>query len=253
MAELVVSNKQYVYLKIPTKYIALYHKLMNLMVKLGEDMLKDCKADCASRNVEITKCFNMFNAALFARELGKTKHEETYIKFLTAKLNQIQLDDIVSNFTITLEDGTTGYVDCSKNPPVIYVDPEEEVVENAPIIYGVIKPSSYAGYTDYNEYAQDHIHIDSLINPIKRSLKKGNYSYECVLNESKLMFVALIPTTMSASVKIDDGFGNKVVFGSSGTWFSNGNVKLNLDGVEYSVFGELYPISGNIKFYIDVV
>ena len=50
MADLVITNKQYVYLKIPTKYICIYHKLCELMVDFGEDMLKDCKADCTSRN-----------------------------------------------------------------------------------------------------------------------------------------------------------------------------------------------------------
>ena len=42
MADLVITNKQYIYLKIPTKYICIYHQLCELMVDFGEDMLKDC-------------------------------------------------------------------------------------------------------------------------------------------------------------------------------------------------------------------
>ena len=162
MADLVITNKQYIYLKIPTKYICIYHQLCELMVDFGEDMLKDCKADCTSRNIEVQKCFNMFNAALLARELGKTKHEETLIKYIKAKLKAINCKSCKETFTIQLEQGLTGYVDCNKGNPIIRIDPDELLHKNKSI-YVVVKPNSYLGYNDYQEYARQQIITENII------------------------------------------------------------------------------------------
>ena len=252
MADLVITNKQYIYLKIPTKYICIYHQLCELMVDFGEDMLKDCKADCASRNVEVQKCFNMFNAALLARELGKTKHEETLIKYIKAKLKSIDCKSCKETFTIQLEQGLTGYVDCNKGNPIIRIDPDEPLHKNNSI-YVVVKPNSYLGYNDYQEYARQQIINENIIVKETLDISSGTSDYNCDLTDSKLIFAVLIPIEKACDVKVDDGFGGKVQFGSSNTWYSNGNVSIELDGIEYQVFGELYPIAGNVKFYVTVV
>lgn len=255
MAALVVTEKEYVYLKIPTKYIAIYHQICELMVDFGEDMLKDCKADCANKNVEIQKCFNMFNAALMAHSLGKTKHEETLIKYLKAKLKQFK-HDTCSNFTIMLDDGVTGYVDCTQDPPVIYIDPEENPDDPDPeedektAICLVVRPSDFIDFRNYQDYAERQIVESNIISSSEINLSRVSEFYETELDEPKLMFVVLIPTDANKAVKLDDGFGDKVEFGSSDLWYSNGDVSLTYNGIVYRVYGELYTISSNVKYYI---
>ena len=87
----------------------------------------------------------------------------------------------------------------------------------------------------------------------KLDISSGTSDYDCDLTDPKLIFAVLIPIEKACDVKVDDGFGGQVQFGSSNTWYSNGNVSIELDGIEYQVFGELYPIAGNVKFYVTIV
>ena len=80
---------EYVYVTIPAEYICVYHRILAMLADYGEDMLKDCKASCTEKNSNVIDCFNMFNAAVAARKLGKDKLAETLIKYIKAKINQI--------------------------------------------------------------------------------------------------------------------------------------------------------------------
>lgn len=89
MNDLVKIEPEYVYVTIPAEYVCVYHRILELMADYGEDMLKDCKANCTARNSNVIECFNMFNAAVAARKIEKTKLAETIIKYVKVKLNQI--------------------------------------------------------------------------------------------------------------------------------------------------------------------
>lgn len=89
MNNLIPIEPEYVYITIPAEYICVYHRIMAMLADYGEDMLKDCKATCTDRNSGVIECFNMFNAAVAARKLGKYKLAETLIKYIKAKINQI--------------------------------------------------------------------------------------------------------------------------------------------------------------------
>ena len=89
MSELVKIEPEYVYVTIPAEYICVYHRILAMMADYGEDMLKDCKASCTDKNSGVIECFNMFNAAVAARKLGKDKLAETLIVYIKAKINQI--------------------------------------------------------------------------------------------------------------------------------------------------------------------
>lgn len=91
---------EYVYVTIPSEYVCVYHRILAMLADYGEEMLKDCKASCTERNSGVIECFNMFNAAVAARHLGKEKLAETLIKYIKAKINQIYKG----------KDNSTGYV-----------------------------------------------------------------------------------------------------------------------------------------------
>lgn len=89
MSALVPVEPEYIYVTIPAEYICVYHRILAMLADYGEEMLKDCKASCTDRNSGVIECFNMFNAAVAARKLGKDKLAETLIKYIKAKINQI--------------------------------------------------------------------------------------------------------------------------------------------------------------------
>lgn len=102
MGKLVELNIEYIYATIPSKYVVTYQSILMMFAELGEDMLKDCKASCKDRNSNILECFNMFNAAIAAYNLGKLKLADTIIKYINAKIEKlgIHLND---NFILNID------------------------------------------------------------------------------------------------------------------------------------------------------
>lgn len=90
-----VNNSEYIYLTVPIDYEDVYKTLLILLADYGEDMLKDCKASCTNKNRDVIDCFNMFNAAIAARELGKDKLAETIIKYIKAKIKVMYGVDVL--------------------------------------------------------------------------------------------------------------------------------------------------------------
>lgn len=148
---------EYIYVTIPAEYICVYHRILAMLADYGEDMLKDCKASCTDRNSGVIECFNMFNAAVAARKLGKEKLAETLIKYIKAKINQIyQNKDNSTSFVFPIDE--TGqlkaFVSCGERPKFeisaddgilyehkfnngfdehFYLGPEDESHESSPI------------------------------------------------------------------------------------------------------------------------
>ena len=121
---------EYVYVTIPAEYICVYHRILAMLADYGEDMLKDCKASCTDRNSNVIECFNMFNAAVAARKLGKDKLAETLIKYIKAKINQIyQGYDNSTSFVFPIDE--TGhlkaFVSCGERPR-FDINPEDMVL-----------------------------------------------------------------------------------------------------------------------------
>ena len=127
MSELIQIEPEYVYITIPAEYICVYHRILAMLADYGEDMLKDCKASCTDRNSNVIDCFNMFNAAVAARKLGKDKLAETLIKYIKAKINQMYRG--VNNSTSFVfpvdENGQLkAFVSCNERP-MFYINPED--------------------------------------------------------------------------------------------------------------------------------
>lgn len=117
--KLVQIEPEYIYVTVPAEYICVYHRILAMLADFGEDMLKDCKASCTDRNSGVIECFNMFNAAVAARKLGKDKLAETLIKYIKAKINQIYggVDNSTSFVFPVDEDGhLKAFVSCGERP-----------------------------------------------------------------------------------------------------------------------------------------
>lgn len=76
----------YIYLKVPAKWKYVYDLLLRKMAELSEDLLKDCNASCNGTNKEYISCWNMFQAACSAYEIGEKRKAEVLIQFITTKL-----------------------------------------------------------------------------------------------------------------------------------------------------------------------
>lgn len=127
MSELIQVEPEYVYVTIPAEYICVYHRILAMLADYGEDMLKDCKASCTDRNSNVIDCFNMFNAAVAARKLGKDKLAETLIKYIKAKINQMCRGvDNSTNFVFPVDENgqLKAFVSCNERP-MFYINPED--------------------------------------------------------------------------------------------------------------------------------
>lgn len=119
MSHLVQIEPEYIYVTIPAEYICVYHRILAMLADYGEDMLKDCKASCTDKNSGVIECFNMFNAAVAARKLGKTKLAETLIKYIKAKINQIYGGkDNSTSFVFPVDENgqLKAFVSCGERP-----------------------------------------------------------------------------------------------------------------------------------------
>ena len=127
MSDLIQVEPEYVYVTIPAEYICVYHRILAMLADYGEDMLKDCKASCTDRNSNVIDCFNMFNAAVAARKLGRDKLAETLIKYIKAKINQMYRGvDNSTSFVFPVDENgqLKAFVSCNERP-MFYINPED--------------------------------------------------------------------------------------------------------------------------------
>lgn len=119
MSNLKEVEFEYIYVTIPAEYICVYHRILAMLADYGEDMLKDCKAACKDRNSGVIECFNMFNAAVAARKLGKQSLADVLIKYIKTKINQIYKGkDNSTDFVFPVDENgqLKAFVSCGERP-----------------------------------------------------------------------------------------------------------------------------------------
>lgn len=119
MSNFIDINPEYIYITIPAEYICVYHRILAMLADYGEDMLNDCKAACKDRNSNIIECFNMFNAAVAARKLGKTSLANTLINYVKATLEQLYGgNDNSTSFVFPIDENgqIKAFVSCGERP-----------------------------------------------------------------------------------------------------------------------------------------
>lgn len=99
----------YVYISVPKEYIDTYYQILVMLADFGVDMLKDCKAACTDKNSDVIDCFNMFNSAVAAYNLGRTKLANLLINYIDAKIKQIYKNGHVEDIDVTDIDYTKCY------------------------------------------------------------------------------------------------------------------------------------------------
>lgn len=95
----------YIYLVVPAKYECVYTKLLVKMSDLGVDLLKDCASTCRGLNRQVLNCWNMFQAACCAYEVGEYKKADLLINYVNASLNFACTDKqspAISNFKVNV-------------------------------------------------------------------------------------------------------------------------------------------------------
>lgn len=104
----------YIYLTVPEKYNCVYKNILVRLADLGINIIEDCTATCRGKNRHVINCWNMFQAACAAHELGEIKRANLLINYIIGQLK----------------------FECSK----IYPDEEEEEAE-------VVKYASLSGFS----------------------------------------------------------------------------------------------------------
>ena len=130
MSELIQVEPEYIYVTVPAEYICVYHRILAMMADYGEEMLKNCKASCTDKNNNVIECFNMFNAAVSARKLGKSKLAETIIKYVKTKINQIYKGiDNSTSFVFPIDENgeIKAFVSCGELPK-FEINPDDGIL-----------------------------------------------------------------------------------------------------------------------------
>lgn len=124
------------YKTIPIKYIQTYHKLLHALADYAKDMIKDCKASCCTKNINITKAKNLFNLAIHLYDsLDSTDSDN-----LIAVVDEILEDLFKGNTSMIViysdsEDMFKFYITINNNTTTIEV--KDEDVELYEELYGL--------------------------------------------------------------------------------------------------------------------
>ena len=99
---------EYLFVTIPYDYAELYHKIMALLADYGEAKLQDCTPQCIEKNSIVLNCYNMFLAAIAARNLGNFSLANTLFTYVDATIANIYRGSYTATEFIypPFEDGT---------------------------------------------------------------------------------------------------------------------------------------------------
>lgn len=80
-------NNRYIFVTIPFDYAELYHKIMALLADYGEAKLQDCTPQCIEKSSAVLNCYNMFIAAIAARNNQRFSLENALITYVKATID----------------------------------------------------------------------------------------------------------------------------------------------------------------------
>lgn len=225
-------NPEYVYIRIPEEYLCVYHIIMQLMSEFGEDMIMDCNAHCKNKNINIIKCFNMFNAAVSAHKLNKKSLADTIIKYIKAELNKIyKLIDNKIIFELDNAGNFISNIDCGKN----IILQEFPLVVNCDIniekIYDMYKNTSITidNFTAYK--GNMPINIDKIT---VNGIELKNYIYNEIISNDKIYDIYIHGENSIGYIRKTVEFCHPMIIGYINQTIVKDNIFVNLGRYKYN-------------------
>lgn len=78
-------------IEIPIAWQPIYETLSQAMAKYGYDMLMDCNACCKDKNVQLLRCYTLFESAVSAYNINKRDLADNLILEVTSRLNNLNI------------------------------------------------------------------------------------------------------------------------------------------------------------------
>lgn len=75
------------YLSIPYKWSNTYYKLLYLLAYYGKNIIDDCDYVCNNKGNNVFTCWNLFQSAIAANELGEEKKANLFKDYVDKQLN----------------------------------------------------------------------------------------------------------------------------------------------------------------------
>ena len=75
------------YLSIPYKWSNTYYKLLYLLAYYGKNIIDDCDYICKNKGNNVFTCWNLFQSAIAANELGEEKKANLFKDYVDKQLN----------------------------------------------------------------------------------------------------------------------------------------------------------------------
>ena len=160
-----LDNEKVIYLEIPAEYVCTYNKLVTYLSDYGMDLLNECDSACKQHNKNLIKCWNMFQAAIAAKSVGKDKEANVLITYINAQLEDIYKSDgedivyVDKILPINEEGKVYGTVTCKRIIDFyLHIDESTEQFKKGCLyvkaLFAVSETISFENITDVNPYLQ---------------------------------------------------------------------------------------------------
>lgn len=96
----ITGKINYRYMTIPGEYLDVYKTLLYALSKIGKQIMDDCAYSCKQSGHNIFVCWQLFQSAIAAYNIGETKKATLFINYIKAqlpksiRLEQVELDVI---------------------------------------------------------------------------------------------------------------------------------------------------------------
>ena len=80
-------NANLLYLCIPKAWNNIYYKLLYLLADEGKNIIDDCNYTCSNHGNNVFTCWNLFQSAIAANEVGENKKANLFINYIDKQLD----------------------------------------------------------------------------------------------------------------------------------------------------------------------
>lgn len=182
------------YLSIPYNWSNTYYKLLYLLAYNGKNIIDDCDYTCNNKGNNVFTCWNLFQSAIAAKELGEDKKANLFKDYVDKQLNYY-----IKNDKIELPKfDTNNYPKISIKPNgddtytlvILYKDyvKELQIPDNGSIIPDI----NYIYYGTINNKNIEDIDITSLIK-VSNSIFGKSIEFTTTEDKNIICFISYIP------------------------------------------------------------